>query len=283
MYSIKIVILGTLGFFLLPSFPFAGSVEQEKKIQQAEKMVEHLNDLSAAEEMVKKTESLNSNTDKHGKSEPDKNGIPIYKPTALRGAPVNRVAGGTRGTGDGPSPVLCVLVPDHTGFTFQKQPSLYYFLSETVKYPIELTIIEEKDDVIQPILETPIALPEAPGIQFIHLADFDIHLQKDISYKWHVSIIPDSDSRAKDTLAWGRIERVECPSELQNTIHETNNAKLTSILAKAGIWYDAFSEISNLIENDPRNPLWRKQRASLLEQVELQQVAQFEMDKISDF
>ena len=71
--------------------------------------------------------------------------------------------------------------------------------------------------------------------------------------------------------------------KLQNTIQQTNITTLTQIYAEAGIWYDAFAQISNLIENDPRNSLWKKQRASLLEQVGLRQVAQFEMDKISDF
>jgi hypothetical protein len=283
MNSIKIVILAILGTFLLTSFSFAGSVKQEKKIQQSENTIEHSNNLSATGKKGKKSEYLNSDTDKYGNSEQGNIEIPIYKPTVLRGAPVDRVAGGTRGIENEQYPALCVLTPDHTGFTFQKQPSLYYFLSEIVKYPIELTIMEEKEDVIHPILETRIAPPDAPGIQFIHLTDFDIHLQENISYKWHVSIVPDPNRRSKDTLAWGRIERVECPTELQNTIHQTNITNLTHIYAEAGIWYDAFSQISNLIENDPRNSLWKKQRAALLEQVELRQVAQFEMDKIPGF
>jgi Domain of Unknown Function (DUF928) len=283
MNSIKIEILVILVILLLPSFSFAGSVTQEKSPQQAENKVEHANDLSVPEERGIQTEQLNSDVEKFDKSEQGKAGALIYRPTTKRGAPVDRVAGGTRGIENEQSPILCVLTPDHTGFTFQKQPSLYYFLSKSVQYPIELTIIEDKDDVIEPVLEVRIAAPEAPGIQFIHLTDFDIHLQTDVPYKWHVSIILDPGSRAKDTLAWGRIERVECPGKLQNTIHQTNKTKRTHIYAEAGIWYDAFSEISNLIDNDPHNPLWRKQRVSLLEQVELQQVAQFEMDKIDGF
>ncbi len=66
--------------------------------------------------------------------------VPVYKPPK-RGSPIGRVAGGTRGVNNGP-PLLSALAPDHIGFSVHAQPTLYWYLSEGVSYPIEFTLIE---------------------------------------------------------------------------------------------------------------------------------------------
>ena len=60
-----------------------------------------------------------------------------YKPP-LRGAPLTRVGGGTRGVGN----VLAVnvLAPNDTGLTTQEKPTIYWFASQPVDKPVELTI-----------------------------------------------------------------------------------------------------------------------------------------------
>ena len=45
------------------------------------------------------------------------------------------------------------------------------------------------------------------------------------------------------------------------------------------MWYDALMAISNLIADEPNNPIFQKQRAALLEQVGLSQVAQYELEQ----
>jgi len=49
------------------------------------------------------------------------------------------------------------------------------------------------------------------------------------------------------------------------------------IYAEAGIWYEALSTLSLLIKKEPRNKRFRKERASLLEQVGLERVAEYEV------
>jgi hypothetical protein len=196
---------------------------------------------------------------------------PIYKPP-LRGAPVGRVAGGTRGILAENVLLLCVLTPDHTALTTQDQPSLYYFLGQKSQYPIELTIIE--DQGIYPILEKQIASPEAPGIQAIHMRDYDLHLEKDKVYKWFITIIPDPVRRSKDILAWGAIKRIDIPESVRHKIAGSGKEQIAQIYANAGIWYDSFAEISKLIESYPSNQEFRQQRSDLLEQVGLKEIDQ---------
>ena len=59
-------------------------------------------------------------------AEPEAAGFPVYKPP-LRGTPVARMGGGTRGE-DEDAPEVYVLTPEHTGLTSQAQPVMYWYL-----------------------------------------------------------------------------------------------------------------------------------------------------------
>lgn len=203
-------------------------------------------------------------------------GMPVYRPP-LRGAPVGRIAGGSRGIMDEYPILLVVLSPDHTGLTTQEQPSLYWFLAEMMPYPIELTIIEEQ--AIYPILETRIASPQQPGVQRISLADYNVRLKTEVKYKWFVALVPDQARRSKDILAWGEIQRVEPTAKLQKELAEMGRVRSPYVYAEEGLWYDAFAAVSDLINTAPDEVAFRKQRAALLEQVGLPQIAQYDMEQ----
>src|SRR4030095_7120345 len=82
--------------------------------------------------------------------------VPVYNPPK-RGAPAGRVGGGTRGGTQRDVFVLSVLAPDHSGFTTNEQPSLYWYISNSTSLPIELTLMDPQG--IQPILETRLPAP----------------------------------------------------------------------------------------------------------------------------
>ena len=198
---------------------------------------------------------------------------PIYQPP-LRGAPGGRVGGGTRGIGD-ELVTLFALAPNHVGLTTEEQPTLYWFLSNQTKYPIEVTFIIE--GMIQPLLEKRLSVPIEPGIHSIHLRDLNLHLLKTTQYRWFVALIPDPERRAKDIIAGGIIERVELPEALRVKLSQGDPLNIPYIYAESGIWYDTIRAISELIEADPNDMNLRKQRAALLEQVGLSEVAQYEL------
>ncbi len=199
--------------------------------------------------------------------------MPVYKPP-LRGAPGGLVGGGTRGTGKEVF-TLYVLVPDHVGLTIQEQPALYWYLSKKIRYPVELTIIQ--DQAIFPLLEIRINPPDQPGVRRIRLADYGVRLSPGVQYQWFVSIIQDTDHRSKDIIAGGLIERIEPPEALRDKLSKADKAEATHIYAEAGLWYDALQAISDLIDISPNNSALRKQRASLLKQVGLTEIAEYEI------
>jgi hypothetical protein len=194
----------------------------------------------------------------------------VYKPP-LRGAPARTVAGGTRGIGQ-EALKLYVLAPDHVGLTIQEQPALYWYLSGPSRYPLEFTIIEA--GAIRPLLETRLT-PTAPaGVQIIRLADHGVRLKRSGQYQWFVAIVQDPEQRSKDIIASAEIERVEPSGSLTAELKRVGKTGAASVYAEEGIWYDALMAVSDLIVSAPEQSVYLEQRASLLRQVGLKEVAE---------
>jgi hypothetical protein len=198
---------------------------------------------------------------------------PVYKPPS-RGAPSGRVGGATRGETERDSFSLLALAPDHAGFTTQEQPCLYWFISNPTTYSVELTVTER--NAVKPLLEKAVRRPEKGGIQSACLADYGVRLSRNVQYKWFVTLVTDAEHRSKDILAGGVISLVDPQQALLAKLKEEDSSKAPCIYAGEGFWYDALGAISKMIDASPDNTNFRKQRASLLEQVGLFDVADFE-------
>jgi len=197
---------------------------------------------------------------------------PLYKPP-LRGSPAGRVGGGTRGT-ERESFLLMVLAPDHVGLTIHDQPFLYWFISKPTTYPVELTVVERNS--VQPLLEKILKNPDKGGIQSLWLGDYGVRLRPGIQYKWFITLVTDASYRSKDILAGGIITLTDTPPSLSAKLEAAGSGGASFVYAEEGLWYDSFDAISKLIDAAPDNPELHKQRAALLEQVGLSEVAGFE-------
>lgn len=196
--------------------------------------------------------------------------MPVYKPPLL-GAPGGRVGGGTRGPARDMF-VLSALAPNHTGITATDQPSLYWYISNVTPYPVEVTVVDPQG--ADPLLEKRIPPPGAPGVQRIRLADYGVRLASGVSYRWFVAVVLDPARRSKDILAGGTIERIDPSEELKSKIAQAAKTELPFLYADGGLWYDALTAISELIEAAPQDPALRKERAAMLVQVGLPEIAE---------
>lgn len=201
------------------------------------------------------------------KQQPSVGDMPIYKPRR-QSIPKGRVGGGIRG-GDGPA--LYVLAPDHVGFTKDEQPSLLWYLSKTTSLPLEFTVIDTR--AVKPLLETRLKTPVQPGVQRISLKNFDIKLEPGVQYKWFVTLVLGPEASSKDVVAGGTIERIPFIEALSIHLAAAKNSDAVFRYAEAGLWYDAIATISELIDKAPDDRKLRQQRASLLQQVGLWEVA----------
>ena len=194
----------------------------------------------------------------------------IYRP-AKGSAPSARVTGGSRGSGDA-TISLDVLSPDETGLTTQEQPSLFWFQSKPAKARFELTLIAP--DKTEPILQVNIERASSAGIQRLRLADHGVKLATGVEYQWVIALVTDPDNRSTDLVASGFIKRIEPSAELKAKVSGAEKSSLPSIYAEAGIWHDALSTLSDLIDSEPNNLSLVKQRSDLLGQVGLKAAAE---------
>jgi hypothetical protein len=170
---------------------------------------------------------------------------------------------------------LYALVPDHVGLTVHERPHLYWFISGLPSSPVEFTFIEVGS--LSPLIKERVKRPEKPGIQCIRLADHPICLQENRRYKWIITLVPEPNRRSKDVLTGGFIERIPVPGDLMRKLQEAGKSREPYVYAEEGIWYDALTAVSELIEKAPRDETLQKERASLLEQVGLKEVAGYDV------
>jgi hypothetical protein len=200
----------------------------------------------------------------------------LYQPPRGLGAPSagRRVGGGTRGTNKS-VPVLSVIAPGHTGLTVREQPDLYWFASEVVTNPVELTLTLEKGDA--PLLEKPLPAPTRAGIQRVRLSDYGVKLIPGERYTWSIALVLDPKRRSKDIIAVGAIERVERTDMNPALLTAAPTTDALYRFAADGLWYDAVMAISEMIEKAPADLALRKHRADLLDQVDLLEVGSFDL------
>jgi hypothetical protein len=196
--------------------------------------------------------------------------VPVYTPPK-RGAPGGRVGGATRGI-QREVFLVSALAPDHSGFTTSEQPSLYWFISSSTSFPVELTVMDPQG--VKPILETRLPAPVTAGVHRIRLSDYNVRLAPGAAYRWFVSVVPDADRRSKDVMAGGTIERIEMPEGLKAQLAQAPKSDLPSIYAQAGLWYDTVAAISEQIEAAPQDQPLRQQRTALLAQVGLTEITE---------
>jgi uncharacterized protein DUF928 len=78
------------------------------------------------------------------------------------------------------------------------------------------------------------------------------------------------------------IERMSYVEALSINLGTASASDAARRCAEAGLWYDAIAVLSERIESAPNDPLYRKQRAALLEQVGLPDVASYDRKDMLD-
>jgi Domain of Unknown Function (DUF928) len=201
-----------------------------------------------------------------------------YKPP-LRGAPVTRVGGGTRSVGS-TSLTVSVLAPNETGFTSRDQPTIYWYVSEPLTRPVELTLstTEPLKDAASPSLEIMLQPPIAEGVHAVRLADHGIALKPGVEYQWFVAVVANPAQRSNDVIAGGAIKRVaaEDSDSVRIRLKDAPSSRWPAVYAESGLWYDAIDQLSRDISANPADARLRQQRAALLEQVGLREAAAFD-------
>lgn len=198
----------------------------------------------------------------------------VYKPP-LRGAPADRIGGGTRAFAIEELPQIMVLAPDHPGLTTQPRPTLYWYISRPTTLRVDFTLREEQTGAN--VLAMTLPAPQNAGIQRIGLAELDVELAVGRDYRWIVNVVVDPGRPSRDILSAGMIRRIDGPKLPTDRIQEGDKLLAAAWYAGEGLWYDALEAIGQAVDAAPGDKLLRTVRASLLDQAGLCQAARFDM------
>ncbi len=155
---------------------------------------------------------------------------------------------------------LMAIAPDQVGMTVRKSPVLDYFLSHTTSHPTRFTLLDYRKTAS--VADVALTSPTHPGFWAIRLTDYQIVLDEDVQYRWFVGVIPDPGSRAADIVTGGMIERVD-PRLIDYYGCQCDRDEVRFLL-KAGIWYDGFACLIELIDANPSDRTLRRLREDLL-------------------
>jgi hypothetical protein len=116
---------------------------------------------------------------------------------------------------------LRAIVPDHVGYTLQKSPVLYYFISEATTLPTLFTLRDPR--ATQPVVEVLVHSPGRAGFQAIRLADYNVVLEPGVPYRWSITILQDPVSSSNNPVAGGLIEC--CPGDYALRVRQSSMEK----------------------------------------------------------
>jgi Domain of Unknown Function (DUF928) len=198
---------------------------------------------------------------------------PVYKPPS-RGVPGGRVGGASRGTPNAtvPLPMIDLLAPDgHAGLTTSATPTLYFFVSQPVTWPTQLTISAATRP--NPLIEVDIPSPRAAGIYSVRTADYRVRLEPGVLYTWSVSAKLDPKSRSRDIVASASLLRTASDPALEGALGTAPPSRRVGLLAQAGLWYDAVAAAAETAALDRHTAL-----DSLMTQVGLAEPARYDRE-----
>src|SRR5262249_42165810 len=138
---------------------------------------------------------------------------------------------------------------------------------------IEFTLRDETS--VEPLVDVALPAPAQAGIQAVHLADLGVKLQSDTRYLWFVSLVSDPERRSRDFTSGAWIMR-RTPDDALRARLASAGASAASVYAQNGLWYDAIAALSSRIAVKSADAALLEQRAALLEQVGLSDVAAYD-------
>jgi hypothetical protein len=138
-----------------------------------------------------------------------------------------------------------------------------------------MTLTVRAEHAAAPLVRIQLRAPLRPGIYRSTLADYGVHLESRVPYRWIVAV-PHPNDRSQAIVSSGVIQHIERPAALHTRIARAYKTRLPYIYAEAGYWYDAVEAVSQLIEAAPDDASLRQLRAALSEQVGLQAAADYD-------
>lgn len=166
----------------------------------------------------------------------------VFKPP-LRGQPVSRVGGGSRGD-DNPV-IVELLIPEGAGLSSKADPDLIWYYNGPKNGKLTITIMDPQS--YETLIEAPLPSPVANGLQTTSLKSLNISLKSNIEYEWIIN--SSSMNQSGETLqSWevGAILYQPLSSDLQALERQPLSLEQARNFALNGYWLDGIGLLNQI-------------------------------------
>jgi hypothetical protein len=153
--------------------------------------------------------------------------------------------------------------PDHVGLTLSSAPTLWWTLDARTEFPIQVTIVD--DEAIEPLLRVDLIGPHAAGLHSIALAEHGVELEPNLEYRWFVTMVLDPDRPSRNPVSGGTIRVVSEADSRRDASQASATAEQGHVLARLGLWYDAYDFFAALSAAHPEVDSLARHRERMME------------------
>jgi hypothetical protein len=155
------------------------------------------------------------------------------------------------------------------GLTTASHPTFWFYVPTalTPDRPAEFLLLDADGNYLHTTLLT--GTP-TDGIVQVTLPTTAAPLATGQTYRWALQLLCETGDAVD---VWGEIQRVDLPSALQSQLATASTRDRAALYAAHGIWYDALTTLAELRRSDPDNTPIAADWQSLLQSVNLPNVA----------
>jgi len=198
----------------------------------------------------------------------------------IRSSP-RRINGFVRGGGPCPSntaqaeppiALLPALPADEIALaeTVQAHPTFFVYIPEITVDTGEFTLWSEDLSDILVLKEVP--LPQQAGVIPISVPE-EVTLEPGVTYYWSLEVLCNEEDRSRNAFVDGLVQRVTPETDLEAQLAEVEPRDRPALYASAGFWYETIAALAQLRYEDPFDPSLEADWESLLDSVNLEDVA----------
>ncbi len=199
--------------------------------------------------------------------------------------PVNREAGGKRDIADAQpcvisdQPLTAIVPTSGLGTTVAEYPTVFWYMPKTRASGVEFVLADTKNREIYRVnyaLDKSAEGSAPSGIMSLPLptlANFS-PLKIGQNYRWQLALVCDANSRDKDVVASGWIQRVSPSPNLALRVKQANPQERVTIYANERLWYETLITLNQLRRDFPKDRDLEEAWKKLLKSVGLDKIAQ---------
>jgi hypothetical protein len=148
----------------------------------------------------------------------------------------NATASGSRGCQGNAVDITPLIPTNHTPTTISTHPNFLFSVKSEPKFPVRFTLVEP--GVAKPLWEKELIVSRA-GIMSVSIPE-NVNLKTNKEYVWNLVVVCNPNRPSENYYIRASVKRVSPSQELVQEIDSAKSHELqASILARAGIWYDA--------------------------------------------